>query len=104
MHYEDRAVAHLFSVACGLDSMVVGEGQILGQIRPPCALAQEAGTAGRLLNELFQQALRVGKRARTETGIDRAGQSLVTAGLDEAAAGARPAGRPRGRSSSAPAR
>ena len=85
VHYEDRAVAHLFSVACGLDSMVVGESQILGQVKTALRIAQEAGTAGRVLNELTQQALRVGKRARTDTGIDRAGRSLVTAGLDEAA-------------------
>jgi glutamyl-tRNA reductase len=84
VHYEDRAVAHLFSVACGLDSMVVGESQIMGQIRTALRRAQESGTAGRALNELTQQALRVGKRARTETGIDRAGRSLVTAGLDQA--------------------
>lgn len=84
VHYEDRAVAHLFSVACGLDSMVVGESQIVGQIKQALRLAQEAGTVGRSLNELTQQALRVGKRARTETGIDRAGRSLVTAALDEA--------------------
>ncbi|MFR9675439.1 glutamyl-tRNA reductase [Streptomyces sp. TR06-5] len=81
VHYEDRAVHHLFSVACGLDSMVVGEGQILGQIKDALAVAQDEHTAGRLLNDLFQQALRVGKRAHTETGIDRAGQSLVTFGL-----------------------
>jgi hypothetical protein len=74
VHYEDRAVHHLFSVACGLDSMVVGEGQILGQIKDSLARAQELHTAGRLLNDLFQQALRVGKRAHSETGIDRAGQ------------------------------
>jgi glutamyl-tRNA reductase len=84
VQYEDRAVAHLFSVACGLDSMVVGESQIVGQVKVALRLAQEAGTAGRSLNELTQQALRVGKRARTETGIDRAGRSLVTAALDEA--------------------
>ncbi|WP_338495506.1 glutamyl-tRNA reductase [Streptomyces sp. SJL17-4] len=82
VHYEDRAVHHLFSVACGLDSMVVGEGQILGQIKDTLALGQELHTAGRLLNDLFQQALRVGKRAHSETGIDRAGQSLVTFGLE----------------------
>ncbi|MYS05979.1 glutamyl-tRNA reductase, partial [Streptomyces sp. SID6041] len=82
VHYEDRAVHHLFSVACGLDSMVVGEGQILGQIKDALALGQELHTAGRLLNDLFQQALRVGKRAHSETGIDRAGQSLVTFGLE----------------------
>ncbi|MCX5384874.1 glutamyl-tRNA reductase [Streptomyces sp. NBC_00083] len=88
VHYEDRAVHHLFSVACGLDSMVVGEGQILGQIKDTLALGQELHTAGRLLNDLFQQALRVGKRAHSETGIDRAGQSLVTFGLEQLASGA----------------
>ncbi|MFF0059939.1 glutamyl-tRNA reductase [Streptomyces sp. NPDC005279] len=88
VHYEDRAVHHLFSVACGLDSMVVGEGQILGQIKDALALGQELHTAGRLINDLFQQALRVGKRAHSETGIDRAGQSLVTFGLEQLAAGA----------------
>ncbi|MET8248850.1 glutamyl-tRNA reductase [Streptomyces sp. NPDC005202] len=88
VHYEDRAVHHLFSVACGLDSMVVGEGQILGQIKDSLAKAQELHTAGRLLNDLFQQALRVGKRAHSETGIDRAGQSLVTFGLEQLSAGA----------------
>ncbi|MFI9121394.1 glutamyl-tRNA reductase [Streptomyces bikiniensis] len=87
VHYEDRAVHHLFSVACGLDSMVVGEGQILGQIKDALALGQELHTAGRLLNDLFQQALRVGKRAHSETGIDRAGQSLVTFGLQQLADG-----------------
>lgn len=87
VHYEDRAVHHLLSVACGLDSMVVGEGQILGQIKDALALGQELHTAGRLLNDLFQQALRVGKRAHSETGIDRAGQSLVTFGLEQLAAG-----------------
>ncbi|MFJ5832489.1 glutamyl-tRNA reductase [Streptomyces sp. NPDC093089] len=85
VHYEDRAVHHLFSVACGLDSMVVGEGQILGQIKDALAIGQDLHTAGRLLNDLFQQALRVGKRAHSETGIDRAGQSLVTFGLEQLA-------------------
>ncbi|MEV2216946.1 glutamyl-tRNA reductase [Streptomyces sp. NPDC050997] len=87
VHYEDRAVHHLFSVACGLDSMVVGEGQILGQIKASLAKAQDLHTTGRLLNDLFQQALRVGKRAHSETGIDRAGQSLVTFGLEQLASG-----------------
>ncbi|MET9577307.1 glutamyl-tRNA reductase [Streptomyces sp. DT199] len=87
VHYEDRAVHHLFSVACGLDSMVVGEGQILGQIKDSLARAQDVQSAGRLLNDLFQQALRVGKRAHSETGIDRAGQSLVTFGLEQLARG-----------------
>ncbi|MFD8936608.1 glutamyl-tRNA reductase [Streptomyces sp. NPDC059578] len=83
VHYEDRAVHHLFSVACGLDSMVVGEGQILAQIKDALAVSQDLHTAGRLLNDLFQQSLRVGKRAHSETGIDRAGQSLVTFGLQQ---------------------
>ncbi len=87
VHYEDRAVHHLFSVACGLDSMVVGEGQVLGQIKDSLAKAQDVHSAGRLLNDLFQQALRVGKRAHSETGIDRAGQSLVTFGLEQLSAG-----------------
>lgn len=91
VHYEHRAVQHLFSVACGLDSMVIGEAQILGQVREALALAQRLGTVGRALNELVQQALRVGKRAHAETGIDRAGKSLVTVGLDLARTGlARP--------------
>lgn len=84
VHYEDRAVAHLFSVTSGLDSMVVGEAQILGQVRTALRAAQEAGAAGRLLNEAFQQALRVGKRVHTDTGIDRAGASLVSVGLEQA--------------------
>jgi glutamyl-tRNA reductase len=82
VHYDDRAAWHLFTVACGLDSMVVGEPQILGQLRGALAVGQQVGTAGPVLNELMQQALRVGKRAHSETALDRAGQSLVTAALD----------------------
>lgn len=85
VHYEDRAVQHLFSVACGLDSMVVGESQILGQIKVALSQAQELGTAGRVLNDLVQQALRVGKLARSSTAIDQAGRSLVGLGLEQAA-------------------
>jgi len=81
VHYEERAVAHLFCVTAGLDSMVVGEGQILGQVREALRLAQTGAAAGRVLNELFQQALRVGKRAHAETGIDRAGRSVVDGAL-----------------------
>lgn len=84
VHYDDGAVSHLFHVASGLDSMVVGEGQILGQTRDALRLAQESGTAGPALNSLFQQALRVGKRAHSETDIDRAAPSLVGAALDRA--------------------
>ncbi|MBR7832302.1 glutamyl-tRNA reductase [Actinospica durhamensis] len=86
VHYDDRAAWHLFTVACGLDSMVLGEPQILGQLRSALAVGQRVGTAGPVLNELVQQALRVGKRAHSETALDRAGQSIVTAALDLAAA------------------
>jgi glutamyl-tRNA reductase len=85
VHYEDAAVQHLLAVACGLDSMVVGEAQILGQLRTGFRTAQAEGSTGRVLNELVRQALRVGKRAHSETGIDRAGHSLVSVGLDLAA-------------------
>jgi glutamyl-tRNA reductase len=84
VHYADRAVAHLFTVACGLDSMAVGESQVLGQLRQALRAAQETGDAGRVLDHLVQQALRVGKRAHAETGIDRAGASLVGAALHRA--------------------
>jgi glutamyl-tRNA reductase len=83
--YEDRAVQHLLAVACGLDSMVVGESQILGQVRQAIGRARERGTLGRELGDLGTLALRVGKRAHTETGIDRAGPSLVSVGLRLAA-------------------
>jgi glutamyl-tRNA reductase len=82
VHYDNRAAQHLFNVACGLDSMVVGEPQVLGQLRGALANGQAEGTVGRVLNDLAQTALRVGKRAHSETGLDRAGQSLVTAALD----------------------
>jgi glutamyl-tRNA reductase len=84
VHYDDGAVSHLLHVAAGLDSMVVGEGQILGQTREALRLGQEHATVGPSLNLLFQQALRVGKRAHAETDIDHAAPSLVTAALDRA--------------------
>ncbi len=85
VHYDDGAVSHLFHVASGLDSMVVGESQILGQAREALRVGQESGTVGPALNSLFQQALRVGKRSHAETDIDRAGPSLVSAALEQAA-------------------
>ncbi|UDY23881.1 glutamyl-tRNA reductase [Nocardioides sp. Kera G14] len=85
VHYDDGAVTHLFRVAAGLDSMAVGEGQILGQAREALRLGQELGTVGPALNTLFQQALRVGKRTRAETDIDSAAPTLVTAALSQAA-------------------
>jgi glutamyl-tRNA reductase len=84
VHYDDGAVSHLFQVAAGLDSMVVGEGQILGQTREALRIGQEGGTIGPALNTLFQQALRVGKRVHAETDIDRAAPSLVSVALDRA--------------------
>nr|MBA3523479.1 glutamyl-tRNA reductase [Geodermatophilaceae bacterium] len=84
VHYEDAAVAHLFAVATGLDSMVVGESQVLGQLRAAYAMASEQAAVGRILHELCQQALRVGKRVHAQTGIDRVGASLVATALDEA--------------------
>jgi glutamyl-tRNA reductase len=86
VHYDDGAVSHLFQVVAGLDSMAIGEGQILGQARDALSGGQEIGTVGPALNLLFQQALRVGKRARAETDIDRAAPSLVTAALDRSQA------------------
>jgi glutamyl-tRNA reductase len=90
VHYEDRAVQHLFGVACGLDSMVVGEGQILGQLREAFRVAQVERSIGRVLGELLRHSLRVGKRARSDTEIGRAGQSLISIGLRVAEAGIGP--------------
>lgn len=84
VHYGERALQHMFAVVCGLDSMAVGEGQILGQVRRALKFAQRAGTVGRTLGGLGQQALHVGKRAHAETDIDRVGASLVAAGLSAA--------------------
>jgi glutamyl-tRNA reductase len=81
VHHEASAVEHLFLVAAGMDSMVVGEAQILGQLRAAYATAADVGTAGRVLHELAQQALRVGKRAHAEAGIDAAGASVVSEAL-----------------------
>ncbi|GGJ91767.1 glutamyl-tRNA reductase [Pilimelia anulata] len=94
VHYADAAVRHAYRVACGLDSMVVGEAQILGQLRAAYDAAAACDAPGRLLHELMQQALRVGKRAHSETGIDRAGQSVVSAALEVAAATLADPGRP----------
>ena len=96
VHYEDRAVQHLLAVACGLDSMVVGESQILGQVRQALQIAREQRTLDRPLSELGTLALRTGKRAHAETGIDQAGASLVTVGLAAAAGRLRGLGAPAG--------
>ena len=82
VHYEDRAEQHLLAVASGLDSMVIGEDQIIGQVRTAIKVAEEHGTMGRVLRDLGRVALHAGKRARAETGIDRMGLSLVSVGID----------------------
>jgi glutamyl-tRNA reductase len=85
VHFAEAAAEHLFSVTSGLDSMVVGESQILGQVRSAYALGTDAGSIGSVLHDLTQTALRVGKRVHTDTGIDRAGASVVSVALDQAA-------------------
>ncbi|HEX8339125.1 MAG TPA: glutamyl-tRNA reductase [Pyrinomonadaceae bacterium] len=75
-HADEAAVRHLFRVASSLDSMVVGEPQVLGQVRHAYTLAVEAGTAGRVLHKLVHHALRVAKRVRTETGIAASAVSI----------------------------
>jgi glutamyl-tRNA reductase len=84
VHYEDRTVQHLLAVTCGLESMVVGESQILGQVRQALAVAREQGTLSRGLGELGALALRTAKRAHTETRIDQAGANLVSVGITAA--------------------
>jgi glutamyl-tRNA reductase len=81
VRYSEAAVEHLFAVASGLDSAVVGEQQVLGQVRRAYASAEANRTVGRVLHELAQQALAVGKRVHSETGIDTAGASVVTVAL-----------------------
>lgn len=85
VHYEERAAQHLFAVACGLDSMVTGEGQILGQVRAALKYAEGQATLARPLADLGRLALHAGKRAHGETGIDRAGASMISVGIDLAA-------------------
>ena len=81
VRYAEAAVEHLFSVASGLDSAVVGEAQVLGQVRRAYATAEANHTVGRTLHELSQRALSVGKRVHSETGIDSAGASVVSVAL-----------------------
>src|SRR5947209_19022997 len=68
-HADEAAVRHVFRVASSLDSLVVGEPQVLGQVRHAYTIAVEAGTAGRVLHRLVHHALHVAKRVRNETGI-----------------------------------
>ncbi len=84
-YYEERAVQHLFGVAAGVDSMVVGEAQILGQIREAFQAAQAERSVGAVLSALFTRAIKVGRRARSETAIGAGMASTVTVGLRVAA-------------------
>jgi glutamyl-tRNA reductase len=80
-HYDREAVRHLFRVAAGLDSMLLGEAEILGQVREAYRLAHENGATGPVLNRLFQGALEVGKRVRTETELGTRPVSVASAGV-----------------------
>jgi glutamyl-tRNA reductase len=79
---DGEAVAHIFRVAAGADSMVVGETEIMGQLRQAVDSARQAGTAGKVLSRLGDRALAVGKRARTETMIDRGCMSVASVAAD----------------------
>jgi glutamyl-tRNA reductase len=79
VHQESRAIEHAFSVASGLDSMVLGEVQILGQLKDAYRIAQESGSTGPILNKLFQAAFSAAKRVRTETRIGANAVSLASA-------------------------
>jgi glutamyl-tRNA reductase len=80
-HYDHEAVRHLFRVAAGLDSMLLGEAEILGQVREAYRYAHEYGATGPVLNRLFQGALEVGKRVRSETELGTRPMSVASAGV-----------------------
>jgi glutamyl-tRNA reductase len=80
-HYDREAVRHLFRVAAGLDSMLLGEAEILGQVREAYRYAHENGATGPVLNRLFQGALEVGKRVRSETELGTRPMSVASAGV-----------------------
>jgi len=78
----EEAVEHLFRIACGLDSMVVGEFEILGQVRQALETAKEAGMVNLLLRHVFQSAIRIGRRVREETGISKSALSVSSVAVD----------------------
>jgi glutamyl-tRNA reductase len=80
-HYDREAVRHLFRVAAGLDSMLLGEAEILGQVREAYRFAHEQGATGPVLNRLFQGSLEVGKRVRAETELGTRPMSVASAGV-----------------------
>ena len=83
-HLGQRAVEHLFRVATGLDSMLIGEAEILGQVKDAYVAAQHAKTLGKTLHHLFREALNAGKTARSQTPIGRDSVSVATAAIDAA--------------------
>ncbi|MFA9446278.1 glutamyl-tRNA reductase [Egicoccus sp. AB-alg6-2] len=85
-YHDDRAAAHLFAVTAGLDSMVLGERQVAMQVKQAMETARQEGSARRVLQRLFRQAVRVGRRVRHETAISSGASSMVDVGLDVAAA------------------
>ncbi len=82
MKENEEAIEHLFTVTCGLDSMVMGETQILGQVRDAFLLAQQYETTGTVFNTLFKQAVTLAKRAHTETGINENAVSVSYAAIE----------------------
>ena len=80
--YHEDAVRHLFSVSAGLDSLIVGEGQILSQVRKAHLLSRDHRSAGQVMGKLFERAIRVGKRARTETRIAQGATSVSFAAVE----------------------
>ena len=84
-HYDRAAVRHLFRVSAGLDSLLLGEAEILGQVREAYRFAHEYGATGPVLNRLFQGALETGKRVRSETELGTRPMSVAAAGVKLAA-------------------
>ena len=84
-YYDEAAVTHLFGVAAGVDSMILGEGEILGQVREALKVAEAEGTAQQALSRVFRHAIEVGKRSRAETGISRGAVSISSAAVALAA-------------------
>ncbi|MBW7454101.1 glutamyl-tRNA reductase [Paenibacillus sepulcri] len=82
MYEDERAIEHLFRVTCGLDSMVIGETQILGQVKSAFLLAQQQKTTGTMFNMLFKQAVTLAKKAHSETSIGEAAVSVSYAAVE----------------------
>ena len=83
-HHDDRAIAHLFRVASSLESLVLGEGQIIGQVKDAYSAATERKTIGSILHTVFRRALYVGKKVRSETGLDQGKLSIASVAVDVA--------------------